>query len=226
MLEKWFEPVDSSWKEFLTSQEKLLININQAVYSDKNSNVLPAPNQVLRCLSIPLSDVRCLIVGQDPYPDSAHACGLAFAVDEPNKPLPMSLRNIRKELLSDCTCQEYGIFDIAKWQGQGVMLLNQVLTVNEKSSNSHSKIGWQKFTRALVEYLDAHQQICALLMGSSAQKLGEVLKHANIVTTVHPSPLSAHRGFFGSKPFSRINEYLEDSGQEKIDWCIAFSTHK
>lgn len=225
-MEKWFEPVDSSWREFLTTQEELLHNIYQMVYSDKHPKVLPAPNKVLRCLSIPLAEVKCLIIGQDPYPNSKHACGLAFAVDEPDVPLPMSLRNMRKELLSNCECLDFGIFDISKWQNQGVMLLNQVLTVDEKSSNSHSKIGWQKFTGALVEFLDNHHQISALLMGSSAQRLGRVMKHANIVRTVHPSPLSAHRGFFGSKPFSRINDYLEESGQGKIDWCIAFSAHK
>lgn len=227
MISEWLKAVHPSWNDFIESQMDLLEEISTKIsIFDKNLKVIPKPEQVLRCLSIPVGEVRCIIVGQDPYPNSKHACGLAFAISSHIRPVPMSLKNIRKELISDCGCQVSDEFDLTVWLSQGVLLLNRVLTVVEGASNSHSGLGWEEFTSNIIKYLDKNQVVVAILWGNSAQKLEENLRNSVVIKSVHPSPLSASRGFFGSKPFSKANAELKKLGLKPINWCEALSAHK
>jgi uracil-DNA glycosylase len=222
MLQNWLSTIHPSWQPFIDTQffklEKINSNVNQL---SAETNILPPPNQVLRCLSIALSDVKVVIVGQDPYPNSNHACGLAFAVGESSVALPKSLINIQIELCSDLGCAMAEHLDLAAWHQQGVMLLNRVLTINEGASNSHANIGWEDFTLELLKYIDANRQVVAILWGNTAMSVEAELPNARIVKSAHPSPLSAYRGFFGSKPFSETNKHLLDLGQTPVDWCRA-----
>jgi len=222
MLQNWLSAVHPSWQPFIETQmpklEQIISKVNQL---SVETNILPPPSQVFRCLSIALSDVKVVIVGQDPYPNSQHACGLAFAVGESSVALPKSLKNIQIELCCDLGCAITEHLDLVDWHMQGVMLLNRVLTINEGASNSHGNIGWEDFTVELLKYIDANRQVVAILWGNSAQEVEKDLPNARIVKSAHPSPLSAYRGFFGIKPFSETNKHLSELGQTPIDWCRA-----
>lgn len=167
-------------------------------------------------------DVKVIILGQDPYhgPDQAH--GLSFSV-KPNVATPPSLKNIYKELNSDLGCYIPNNGYLKKWADQGVMLLNTVLTVRASQANSHKNIGWEHFTDKIIDLLnDRDDPIVFILWGKNAQSKIKIIKNPKhfIIKSVHPSPLSAHRGFFGSKPFSKANEFLISIGKEPIDWQI------
>ncbi len=170
----------------------------------------------------PFDAVRVVIIGQDPYhgPDQAH--GLSFSVPAGVKK-PPSLMNIFKELSADLTLPISDNGDLSRWAQQGVLLLNAMLTVQQANAGSHQKKGWERFTDAAIQALnDQQEKIAFVLWGSYAQKKGAIIdtnKHL-VIKSVHPSPLSAHRGFFGSKPFSQINTYLTANGQPPIDWAI------
>ena len=227
MLSQWLSKVDSSWSSFIETQRPLLEQIEVELRGlSSETEILPKSVDVLRCLSLPLSRVKVVIVGQDPYPNRQHACGLAFALGDLNQKLPKSLENIRKELLSDLSCEESSRFDLANWHEQGVLLLNRVLTVSEGKSNSHVALGWEEFTANLLRYLSTHQKVVAILWGNSAHEAEKYLKGSSIIKSAHPSPLSAYRGFFGSKPFSAANIYLFQAGVEPIDWCDALLAHE
>lgn len=167
-------------------------------------------------------DVKVVILGQDPYHGPNQAHGLSFSV-KPGVKTPPSLVNIYKELNSDLNCYIPNNGYLKKWADQGVLLLNTSLTVIEGQANSHSKIGWQKFTDRIIEILnDRNDPIIFILWGNNAIKKKELItnpKHI-IIESVHPSPLSASRGFLGSKPFSKANKYLADLGKTPIDWQI------
>ncbi|GAA3649563.1 uracil-DNA glycosylase [Microbacterium marinilacus] len=187
---------------------------------------LPAGDNVLRAFQRPLADVRVLIVGQDPYPTPGHPIGLSFAVERHVRPLPRSLSNIYRELQDDLGIEPAAHGDLSAWSDQGVMLLNRVLTVRPGTPASHRGWGWEKVTelaiRALVER-DA--PLVAILWGRDASSLKPLLApqgRAGLpwVESPHPSPLSASRGFFGSRPFSRANALLEQQGAEPVDWRI------
>jgi uracil-DNA glycosylase len=224
MKTEWLDSVDASWSEFLDVQAANLDSIYERVIrKSSGKNYLPQPNQVLRCLSMPVESVKVVIVGQDPYPNSRHACGLAFAIGKSSEPLPKSLTNIRTEIISDLNCEGGGSLDLSRWHKSGVMLLNRVLTVNENDSNSHANIGWEEFTLEILKYLDSSQKIVAILWGNTAMKIEPYLFNAEVLKSAHPSPLSAHRGFFGSRPFSNANRLLVQAEIEPIDWCSAFS---
>lgn len=182
---------------------------------------LPAGDRVLRAFQRPLDDVKVLIVGQDPYPTPGHPIGLSFAVDAHVKPLPRSLDNIYKELESDLGIPRAPHGDLSAWSDQGVMLLNRVLTVAPGAPASHRGWGWEKVTEHAIRTLVARDRpLVAILWGRDAANLRPLLGSTPIIESPHPSPLSASRGFFGSRPFSRANELLAGLGAEPVDWAL------
>ncbi|WP_231249263.1 uracil-DNA glycosylase [Nocardioides furvisabuli] len=181
----------------------------------------PAGELVLRAFGRPLADVRVLVVGQDPYPNPHHPIGLSFAVERHVRPLPPSLRNIYAELRDDVGVEPPAHGDLSAWADRGVMLLNRVLTVRPGDSNSHQGKGWEAVTeRAIVALAERGGPCAAILWGKPAQSLEALLGPVPCVRSVHPSPLSAYRGFFGSKPFSTVNRLLEEQGADPVDWSL------
>ncbi len=175
---------------------------------------------MLRAFQRPLADVRVLIVGQDPYPTPGHPIGLSFAVARDVWPLPPSLRNIYVELRDDLGVVPPKHGDLTAWADQGVMLLNRVLTVRPGESASHRGRGWEEVTECAIRALAARGgPLAAILWGRDAQSLKPLLGPVPWVESVHPSPLSASRGFFGSRPFSRVNRMLAEQGGEPVDWA-------
>ncbi len=184
-------------------------------------NYLPSGGNVLRAFSRPLSAVRVLIVGQDPYPTPGHAVGLSFSVARDVRPLPHSLANIYTELKSDLGIEPAPHGDLTSWFEQGVLLLNRVLTVRPGQSNSHRGKGWEAVTSAAIQALASRGgPLVAILWGRDAQTLAPELGPVPRIESPHPSPLSASRGFFGSRPFSRANQSLTDQGGAPIDWQL------
>jgi uracil-DNA glycosylase len=182
---------------------------------------LPAGGHVLRAFERPLEDVRVLIVGQDPYPTPGHAVGLSFSVAPDVQPVPRSLVNIYQELQSDLGLPRPTNGDLSPWADQGVLLLNRVLTVGPGKPASHRGKGWETVTAAAITALvDRGGPLVAVLWGRDARNLVPHLPGIPTVESVHPSPLSAHSGFFGSKPFSRTNELLARQGAAPIDWSL------
>lgn len=182
---------------------------------------LPAGANVLRAFTRPLADVRVLIVGQDPYPTPGHPIGLSFAVEEHVRPLPRSLQNIYAELRDDLGIDPAPHGDLTAWQDQGVLLLNRVLTVSPGSPASHRGKGWELVTETAIRALAGRGgPLVAILWGRDAQSLRPMLGDIPQIASAHPSPLSASRGFFGSRPFSRANEMLEAQGASPIDWRV------
>src|SRR6478672_632215 len=182
---------------------------------------LPAGDQVLRAFSRPLADVRVLLVGQDPYPTPGHPVGLSFSVAADVTPVPRSLANIYQELGTDLGCERPANGDLTPWSEQGVMLLNRVLTVAPGASASHRGRGWEAVTERAIEVLARRGgPLAAILWGRDAQSLKPMLGPVPWVESVHPSPLSARRGFFGSRPFSRVNQLLEEQGAAPVNWSL------
>jgi uracil-DNA glycosylase len=182
---------------------------------------LPAGDRVLRAFEYPLSGVRVLIVGQDPYPTPGHPVGLSFSVDPAVRPVPRSLQNIYKELHDDLGLPVPAHGDLTRWSEHGVMLLNRVLTVQAGVSGSHRGKGWEAVTEAAIRALVARGgPLVAILWGRDAANLAPLLGSTPIIRSAHPSPLSAHNGFFGSRPFSRANELLVAQGAEPVDWSL------
>ena len=182
----------------------------------------PAGTRILRAFEQPPDDVRVLVVGQDPYPTPGHAVGLSFSVAPEVRPLPRSLQNILRELHDDLGVAAPRTGDLSPWAERGVMLLNRVLTVRLGEPGSHRGIGWEQVTSAAIDALVARPDapLVAILWGRDAQSLTPALPDVPIIATAHPSPMSADRGFFGSRPFSRANELLEDLGADPIDWTL------
>ena len=182
---------------------------------------LPAGDRVLRAFARPLAAVKVLIVGQDPYPTPGHPIGLSFAVDQHVRPLPRSLANIYRELADDLGIAPAPHGDLSAWSDQGVMLLNRVLTVAPGAPASHRGWGWEKVTEHAIRTLVARDApLVAILWGRDAANLRPLLGATPIIESAHPSPLSAHRGFFGSKPFSRANDLLVRQGADPVDWRV------
>lgn len=182
---------------------------------------LPAGEHVLRAFTIPVDEVRVLVVGQDPYPTPGHAIGLSFAVAPHVRPLPRSLTNIFRELGDDLGHPLPSTGDLTPWAAKGVMLLNRCLTVTPGAPNSHRGKGWEAVTERAIEVL-AHRggPLVAILWGADARRLAPALGRERCIESPHPSPLSAHKGFFGSKPFSRANALLTQQGADPIDWRL------
>ncbi|GER23947.1 uracil-DNA glycosylase [Zafaria cholistanensis] len=215
--------VHPSWAGPLAPVDGLLRSIAAELEARRTAGerILPAPGRVLRALSTPLDRVKVLIVGQDPYPTPGHAVGLSFAVDAHVRPLPRSLANIYRELAADVGVEPPAHGDLSAWADQGVLLLNRVLTVGAGASGSHRGLGWQKVTDAAVAALAARGgPLVSVLWGRDAQALAPALAGTAVITSAHPSPLSASRGFFGSRPFSRTNELLAEQGAAPVDWRL------
>lgn len=215
--------VAEDWVPVLLSLQGALGRIGDglAQHLSQGELMLPRPEAVLRSLSVRPRDVRVLIVGQDPYPTPGHPIGLSFAVERSVRPLPRSLANIYKELQNDVgvAAPEHG--DLSSWVDQGVMLLNRSLTVTAGSAGSHAKLGWSSLTDAVVAHLGAQPgPPVAILWGRHAQQVKPLLGGHPVIESVHPSPLSASRGFFGSRPFSQANQALAALGAAPVDWSL------
>lgn len=182
---------------------------------------LPSGENVFRAFRRPLADVRVLVVGQDPYPTPGHPIGLSFAVEAHVRPIPRSLANIYTELGDDLGLAMPAHGDLTAWADAGVMLLNRVLTVQPGASASHRGKGWEQITQRAIEALvERGGPLVAILWGRDAQSLKPMLGSTPYVESVHPSPLSASRGFFGSRPFSRVNALLAEQGGAPVDWRL------
>jgi uracil-DNA glycosylase len=188
---------------------------------DQGHTCLPGDQDLLRAFRAPFGGVRVLVVGQDPYPTPGHAMGLAFSVPGGTRPLPRSLRNVFRELSADLGVPEPREGDLTPWADAGVLLLNRVLSVEAGASGSHRRLGWERVTdRAVAALAERGGPLVAILWGREAQALRPLLGDVPVVESVHPSPLSASRGFFGSRPFSRANELLLAQGGVPVDWSL------
>jgi uracil-DNA glycosylase len=182
---------------------------------------LPAGDLVLRAFQQPFADVRALIVGQDPYPTPGHPVGLSFSVAPEVRRLPGSLANIFREYEADLGYPAPATGDLTPWSERGVMLLNRVLTVQPGRPNSHKGKGWEEVTEQAIRALAGRGgPLVAILWGRDARSLAPLLTGVPLIESVHPSPNSADRGFFGSRPFSRASQLLESQGAEAIDWKL------
>ncbi|MFF1530478.1 uracil-DNA glycosylase [Cellulomonas sp. NPDC058312] len=182
---------------------------------------LPAGPDVLRAFTRPLADVRVLLVGQDPYPTPGHPTGLSFSVQPDVRPVPRSLANIFTELESDLGVPRPTTGDLSPWADQGVLLLNRVLTVRPGEPASHRGRGWEQVTaRAIEALVERGGPLVAVLWGRDAQQLAPHLGDVPVVASAHPSPLSARRGFLGSRPFSRVDALLAEQGAAPVDWAL------
>ncbi|UBH24618.1 uracil-DNA glycosylase [Micrococcus porci] len=218
-------PLDPGWAAALADQEEALVRVGAELTARRaaGEHVLPAPEHILRAFRQPFADVKVLIVGQDPYPTPGHPIGLCFACDRHVRPLPRSLANIHRELHDDLGVPPAAHGDLSAWTDQGVLLLNRVLTVRAGAAGSHRGIGWEQITEAAVRALVARgTPLVGLLWGNDARRLAPLLTAggAGVVESAHPSPLSASRGFFGSRPFSRVNALLEAAGASPVDWRL------
>lgn len=215
--------IDAGWAEALEPVGPDIAALGERLRAEvaAGRRYLPAGDRVLRAFQRPLDQVAVLIVGQDPYPTPGHPIGLSFAVDRHVRPLPRSLANIYQELESDLGIPPAPHGDLSAWSDQGVMLLNRVLTVRPGAPASHRGWGWEKVTEHAIRTLVARDRpLVAILWGRDAANLKPLLGGTPSVESPHPSPLSASRGFFGSKPFSRANELLERQGAAPVDWRL------
>ena len=176
----------------------------------------PPYDLIFRALTRSIGSTRVVVFGQDPYPTKGHAHGLAFSVDASVSPLPPSLRNIYKELHNDLAISRTN-GDLSDWSEQGVMLINRILSTDVGQSMAHSKLGWQEVTETVAQTL-GKKDVVAVLWGNTALELKHFFRPDDVVSSVHPSPLSAHRGFFGSAPFSTVNAKLLAKGHKEICW--------
>ncbi|MCM1498827.1 MAG: uracil-DNA glycosylase [Clostridium sp.] len=220
-------PITNDWAPALKPEyrkeyyKKLYEKVNQE-YGSGNT-IFPAADDIFNAFHLtPLGSVKCVIIGQDPYHGVNQAHGLCFSV-KPEVEIPPSLVNIYKELHDDLGCTVPNNGYLVKWARQGVLLLNSVLTVRAHQANSHQGIGWEQFTDAVMDILNEQDRpIVFLLWGKPAQNKAARLNNPNhlILKAPHPSPLSAYRGFFGCRHFSRANTFLQEHGVEPIDWQI------
>ena len=216
------ELVDPSWARALAPVESTVHQIGARLREEvaEGRGYLPAGTDVLRAFTYPMDEVKVLIVGQDPYPTPGHPMGLSFSVQPGVRP-PRSLENIFTELVSDLGVDRPTSGDLTPWSRQGVMLLNRVLTVRPGAPPSHKGWGWETVTQRAIEALvERRAPLVAILWGRPAQSLTPMLGSTPILASPHPSPLSASRGFFGSRPFSRANELLVEQGATPVDWRL------
>ena len=218
------EIVEAGWAKALAPVEPVITQMGEFLRAEvaAGRRYLPGGANVLRAFTRPVADVRVLIVGQDPYPTPGHAVGLSFSVAPEVRPVPRSLANIYREYSSDLGYPTPSNGDLTPWADRGVLLLNRVLTVEPGKPASHRGKGWEAVTeQAITALVDREgEPLVAVLGGSDAQKLIPHLGDVPYVKSVHPSPMSADRGFFGSQPFSKVNTLLEELGGEPIDWKL------
>jgi uracil-DNA glycosylase len=217
------EQVDPSWLSALAPVAGEIEALEEFLRSERAAgrHYLPADGNVMRAFAQPFDDVRVLLVGQDPYPTPGHAVGLAFSVAQDVDPLPRSLRNVFTELTDDLGVPPPTSGDLTPWTRSGILLLNRVLTVVAGAPGSHRGKGWERITDRAVAALAARPRpLVAILWGKDAQAVRPLLDGVPIVESVHPSPLSAGRGFFGSRPFSRASQLLVEQGAQPVDWHL------
>ena len=221
----------SSWEEIFNNYPKIdeLNNMIKEIDEQRlTKTIYPPKEQVFRVFDLPLKDIKVVILGQDPYHNPDQACGLSFSVND-GVPLPKSLINIYKELHDDLGIKPAKTGNLESWFKQGVFLLNAVLTVEKNSPASHSKMGWENFTDYIIENIsEKNENVVFVLWGAYARsknKLIDPSKH-KIIESAHPSPLSAYRGFFGSKVFSQINSYLAKNDRETINFELKMKTNE
>lgn len=215
--------VASDWAEALAPVEEQIAAMGRFLRAElaAGRTYLPAGDLVLRAFQRPMADVRVLIVGQDPYPTPGHPIGLSFAVERDVWPLPRSLVNIYTELRDDLGIVPPRHGDLTSWADHGVLLLNRCLTVRPGEPASHRGRGWEEVTECAIRALvSLPGPRAAVLWGADARRLTPMLEPIPCVESAHPSPLSAYRGFFGSRPFSRANRLLEDQGGAPVDWSL------
>lgn len=217
------ELVHPSWVPVLDPVADTIGSMGQFLRAEvaAGRGYLPAGGAILRAFTVPLPDVRVLIVGQDPYPTPGHPVGLSFSVAPDVRPVPRSLQNIYQELGTDLGLPPPANGDLSPWFERGVMLLNRVLTVCPGRPASHQGKGWETVTGQAISGLAARGgPLVAILWGRQAQSLAPMLGQVPRIESAHPSPLSARSGFFGSRPFSRANELLAQQGGRPIDWRL------
>jgi uracil-DNA glycosylase len=222
-----FFPKETSWHRVLKDEFKSpyyiqLQNKVEEAFKQTPDRIFPPKSQIFKSFELcTWEDLRVVILGQDPYPTKGHAHGLCFSVATDVKPLPKSLNNIFKERTSDLQLPDLPNGNLEHWAKQGVLLLNTVLTVQEGQADSHKKWGWEQFTDAVIDKIATEkEQIVFILWGAKAQAKASRIDNSNhlILKAVHPSPLSAHRGFFGCRHFSKTNAYLQRLGAQEIQW--------
>jgi uracil-DNA glycosylase len=217
------EIVDPGWAQALAPVADDIAGMGDFLREEvaAGRGYLPAGDRVLRAFTRPFDDVRVLVVGQDPYPTPGHAVGLSFSVEPDVRPVPRSLANIYRELVSDLGVAPPSTGDLSPWADRGVLLLNRVLTVSPGRSGSHRGKGWEAVTEQAIRALVARDRpLVAILWGRDAQSLTPMLGPTPVVASAHPSPLSASGGFFGSRPFSRVNDLLARQGADPVDWSL------
>ena len=215
--------IASDWAEALAPVEGQLAELGRFLNEERASGqrVLPAVDRILAAFQRPLADVRVLIVGQDPYPTPGHPIGLSFATAPDVRPIPRSLQNMYRELNDDLGIDPAPHGDLTAWADHGVMLLNRVLTVRAGAPASHRGKGWEAVTECAIRALVARGgPLVAVLWGNDARQLASMLGDVPRIESPHPSPLSASRGFFVSRPFSRANAALEAQGASPVDWRV------
>jgi len=210
----WRAELDAAGEDLPAAAERTAARITAG------EQLLPAPENIFRALARPADETRVLILGQDPYPTPGHSVGLAFSSAATTRPLPKSLRNIYTEYESDLGLPRPASADLTPWADHGVMLLNRVLTVQAGSAGSDRGTGWEEITGAVVSHL-ATRPVAAVLWGRPAQSVAGLVGEDRCVMSAHPSPLSAYRGFFGSRPFSRANGILAAQGAAPVNWSLA-----
>lgn len=219
------EIMDPGWAKALEPVAEQISDMGEFLRAENAAGrgYLPAGENVLRAFQRPFDAVRVLIVGQDPYPTPGHPMGLSFSVAPDVSPVPRSLANIFAEYSKDLGYSTPSNGDLSPWSDRGVLLLNRVLTVSPGQPASHRGKGWEAVTDQAIRALVARDEpLVAILWGRDAQTLKPQLAEAEVpyIESVHPSPLSASRGFFGSRPFSRVNELLDELGAEPVDWRL------
>jgi uracil-DNA glycosylase len=218
------EVVEAGWASALAPVAPVIADMGDFLRAElaAGRRYLPAGPNVLRAFTQPFDAVRVLVVGQDPYPTPGHAIGLSFAVAPETRPVPRSLANIFREYSTDLGHPTPSTGDLTPWTEQGVLLLNRVLTVEPGNPGSHRNKGWETVTEQAIRALMARdgEPLVAILWGRDARNLVPLLEDVPCIESAHPSPMSADRGFFGSRPFSRVNELLEELGGEPVDWKL------
>ena len=215
--------VEAGWADALAPVEDQIAQMGVFLRAQiaEGKKYLPSGDRVLRAFTQPFADVRVLIVGQDPYPTPGHAVGLSFSVDPGVRPLPKSLVNIFREYSADLGFPAPSNGDLTPWAERGVLLLNRVLTVEPGKPGSHRGKGWEEVTEQAIRALAKRDKpMVAILWGRDARNLAPLLGSVPRIESVHPSPMSADGGFFGSRPFSRANQLLEGQGADPVDWRL------
>ena len=209
-----FNTLPKPWRELLKDEEQLIDGIESKI-SKENCN--PEQEKIFKAFQINPENIKVVILGQDPYPNKEYADGLAFSIPASKEKIPASLRNILREYQDDLNIPPRVNGDLIAWVEDGVFLLNTILTCRSGDSLSHENIGWEKFTDQVLRSV-VHSGTVGILWGKRAQSYAHLFDNRMVIESAHPSPLSAYRGFFGSRPFSRANALLEGKGITKIDW--------